>query len=124
MRVFLASIISSLSIVPLYFILMALNDDLSNGLFFPMLVGALAVAAGAIFCVAVPLHFLLLRMGRARGHYYVLAGLLLPTAVTLAINPFGADVASWVKWQALAMGVMGAVVAGIFWKIASGKSSD
>jgi hypothetical protein len=119
MRILIASVISSLSIVPLYLVLLAISGDLDNRLLLPVLMAALVVSVAAIVCVALPLHFVLIRFGRPRSYYYTITGFLLPAIVILAINPFGSEVASWIKWQAMAMGVLGASVATIFWWIAS-----
>ena len=119
MRIFIASIISSLSIVPLYLLLLVLSGGLDGRLLLPILLAAVAISATAIIFFAIPLHYVLTRIGRPHSYYYVFAGFLLPIIFTMARNPFGSDVASWVKWQALAMGMLGASVAFIFWKIAT-----
>jgi hypothetical protein len=119
MRILIASIISSLSIVPLYLILLVLSGGLDGRLILPIFLAALAISTTAIIFCAIPLHYVLTRIGRPRSYYYVFTGFLLPIIFTLVRNPFGSDVASWVKWQALAMGVLGASVAFIFWKIAT-----
>jgi mannose/fructose/N-acetylgalactosamine-specific phosphotransferase system component IIC len=125
MRIFIASIISSLSIVPLYLLLLVLSGGLDGRLLLPILLAAVAISSTAIIFFAIPLHYVLTRMGRPHSYYYVFAGFLLPIIFTIARNPFGSDVTSWVKWQALAMGVLGASVAFIFWKIAtSGKHAN
>jgi hypothetical protein len=123
MRLFLAVIVSSISILPLYFALLALSGDLDHRLLVPMLLAALAVATVAMCSIALPLHFVLTKLGRSSVGYYAIAGFLLPALVTLAINPFGTDVVSWIKWQAFAMGLLGTCLAAIFWWIARDKLS-
>ena len=121
MRIFLAVVVSSIAILPLYFALLALSGDLDHRLLVPMLLAALAVATVAMCSIALPLHFVLTRLGKTGVGYYAFAGFLLPALVTLTINPFGTDVVSWVKWQAFAMGLLGACLAAIFWWIARGE---
>ena len=122
MRLLLAVVVSSISILPLYFALLALSGDLEHRLLVPMLLAALAVAAVAMCSIALPVHFLLTRLGKSSVGYYTLAGFFLPALITLMINPFGTEVVSWIKWQAVAMGLMGASVAAIFWWIAGRDS--
>lgn len=120
MRLFVAAILSSLAIVPLYLALLAVSGGLDTRVLLPMLVAALVLALLATIFVGIPLHLLLVRLGRSRFYYYALVGFVVPAVFTLARNPFDSDVSSWVKWQALAMGVLGASVAVIFWKVATG----
>ena len=120
MRVCLAAFTSAASIVPLYLILLALSGGLEARLLGPMLLAALAVAVLAVCCVALPLHFFLAWIERQNPLCYIAVGFIGPMLVTLVLNPFGTDIASWVKWQALAMGVLGACLAAIFWWIATG----
>ncbi|ARN73375.1 hypothetical protein [Oceanicoccus sagamiensis] len=122
MRVFIAALLSSLSVVPFYLILLAVSGDLDNRLLYTVLIGALVVATVAIFCIALPLHLLLTRLGLVRGYYYIGAGFFAPAIFTLLLNPLGSDVASWVKWQALGLGLLGGSVAFVFWSLATAKS--
>ena len=119
MRVFLAVVVSSISVLPLYFALLALSGDIDHRLLVPMLVAALAVTTAAVLFLALPLHLVLTRIGKQRFPYYAIIGFLVPALTTILVNPFGTEVLSWVKWQGLAMGFLGACVATIFWVIAT-----
>ena len=116
-RLLLAVVVSSITVLPLYFLLLALSGDLDHRLLVPMLLAALAVATVAMCFIALPIHFVLRRLGRSSIGYYALAGFLIPVLVTLVINPFGTEVVSWIKWQAVAMGLLGACIATVFWAI-------
>lgn len=121
MRLFFAALLSSLSVIPFYLFLLAVSGDLDNRLLYTVLIGAFVVASVAIFVIAVPLHLLLTRLNWVRSYYYVGTGFFVPAILTLLLNPLGSDVASWVKWQALGLGMLGGSVAFIFWKLATIK---
>ena len=121
MRIVIASIVSSLFVLPLYLVILALSGDLNNALLAPMLLAAWMVSAATILFIALPLHFILKVYGKSYAALYVVPGFSLAAALTYMVEPFGQDGNYWLLWQCLAMGFLGASVAGVFWSIASNE---
>jgi len=54
-----------------------------------------------------------------KGRYYAFVGFVVPALLTVVIHPFGEDGARMILIQSIYLGLFGAVIAIIFWKIAT-----
>jgi len=118
-----AVVVSSVAIVPLYLIVAVFTGDLDNMLLPVMLIAALCVSTAGVVIVGLPMHLILVRMGRVKAIYYAFFGFLVPTLVTVVIHPFGEDGFGWIIVQSISLGLFGAVIAVIFWKIVTYDSA-
>ena len=122
-RLVLAVIVSTLSIVPMYFMLVVLDRDFNNDyLLRVLLMAPLFVLEGVLF-VGLPVHFFLVWKNWLRPVQYLIPGFVIPALVVAISHPFGEDGALWIFWQTILMGATGAIGALIFRRAALGKNA-
>ena len=122
MRLALAIVVSTVSVVLMYFVLSLVSGELPNDLWVPTALVALIIGAVGVTVVGLPVHFLLGLVHKRRASLYALAGFVAPVLVVLVARPFGEDGPLWVLWQALLLGMFGVCVALLFWKLAVGSN--
>jgi len=123
-RLGLAVLVSSLSVVPLFIVI----EWVSGGFDSFMLDVALLIAAVTAFLgvviVGLPMHYFLSYRNLSKALHYAIAGFLLPVLFVAMIQPFRDDDGFRIIWQALLMGVFGALVALVFRAIAQPKAAQ
>ena len=107
----------------MYIVVIIITGDLNNKLLPVALVVAMIVSIVGVLVIGLPTHFVLTRIGQAKGAYYALVGFFVPALVTIVTHPFGEDGVSAITIQALVFGGFGAAVALIFWKVVTYDSS-
>jgi hypothetical protein len=122
-RLVLAVVVSTLSIVPTYFMLVVLDGDFNNDFLLPVLLMTPIFVFEGVFFVGLPVHFFLVWKNWLRPVHYVVPGFLIPTLIVAVSHPFGEDGVLWISWQAILMGATGAIVALIFRRVALGKNA-
>ena len=113
----LAIIVSSVAIVPIYLVFLIFTGELDNMLLMVVLVAALGVTSIAVLFVGLPVHMILVRLDRVKSLNYAIAGFVVPVIVTLAFQPFGNDGLKWIAIQSVFLGILGVLIALIFWKV-------
>ena len=121
-RLVLAVLVSTFSIVPIYFVLSILTGDLDTDHLIPYLMMMPVFAFVGVLLVGLPVHIFLVWKNWSRPMHYWLAGFVIPALFVATTHPFGEDGAWWIFWQAILMGTFGVIVALIFRRVALGNS--
>ena len=123
MRLTIAVLGSTISVVPLYFLWAALTGDFDIDSLLVVGYFGLVIAGIGVVLIGLPTHFILRSMKKQRSYFYALPGFLIPAALMLLSHSFRADGYPTIFRQSLQMGVFGAVVALVFWRIAVPRSA-
>lgn len=120
-RLIAAVVISTVCVVPLYFVLSVVTGDINNDLLVPVLMMTPVFAFIGVLLVGLPVHFFLVWRRMSHPIHYGLPGFVIPALFVVVAHPFGEDGALWISWQAFLMGTFGAIVALVFRRVALGK---
>ena len=118
-----AVLVSTFCVVPIYVVLSALTGDLDNDLLIPVLMMTPLFAFIGVLLVGLPVHLFLVWRRMSRPLHYGLPGFVVPALFVAVTHPFGEDGALWISWQAVLMGVFGAIVALVFRRVALGGNA-
>lgn len=115
MHIIKAVFYSSLSIIPIYLVVILLSGDINNQLLaIALWVAYFLAVIGAIF-IGVPTHLILSKLNIKSSVIYTFIGFIIPAALVWISHPFGADGFFWILWQGSLMGGFGALCAYVFW---------
>jgi hypothetical protein len=122
-RLVLAVIISTLLIVPTYFMLVVLDRGFENDYLLPvLLMTPIFVFEGVLF-VGLPVHFFLVWKNWLRPVHYLIPGFVASATIVAISHPFGEDGVLWISLQTILMGATGAIAALVFRRVALGENT-
>ena len=117
-RLVLAVLVSTFSVVPIYFVLSILTGDLDTDRLIPYLMMMPVFAFIGVLLVVLPVHIFLVWKNWSRPMHYWLAGFVIPALFVATTHPFSEDAERWIFWQAILMGTFGVIIALIFRRFA------
>jgi len=123
-RVLLAVLLSSVAVVPLYLLLVLVTGETHNvPLLLFITVIALLISFVGVLVVGLPTHLILVRLDKVKSVNYAIVGFIVPALLTAVFHPFGEDGIKWIAIQSFNLGVFGALIALVFWKVVTHKSA-
>lgn len=117
-RIFLATVICILSIIPAYYAIVFFSGDIENQLLHVGAISALLMAAVFVVFIGIPFHIILSKRKIFKAKPYLIIGFLAPLFF-VALNYFFVRIPIFDNlYSGLILGACGCFLAWVFWYIA------